>query len=1211
MDDGSEDGVEVDELQRDVNVEDVPVGEAATGEATTGEATTGEAITGEAITGEAATGEATTGDTLRTEEDGKKLFLELEEKNKRKSTSVDIFDIDKINRISRARCNNIISISSFKNIYNENLLDEDSLLKLLTYDFLSVQKDIQEFNSNILSDKYKRLKNFENILLLYPHFNDFQLRKLSELILEKYHSSILNIQGDDCFFSFFNKFLSLLNNKNLMLCSVCLSKATYADKGREEKRLSSRGISVPLENTFAGNGTGLGSSGSGQNMTSSMCTKLRGLPQSANFREKLENKKERRLGSLSVLKKCSVCNVFICYFCCHRMNIDIVKNYLNDEVKLKATSNVHMKKNERVRSSALRTNRVGRPSKNKQKSQTKCTAQDSSPLKERIATNVDDSHEQYAEGSRHGKGEMVNRRNSMDKVNPVSGEIEKKGEKNSPLVESSRGKGSMHTSSGNKEYGENDEQGDTKEEAEKRNAKDGTNANMPDSIELGTRTRTPRLSEKDDDPNSDIEHAERMGVNRKDIDVRNILSDHMNKHDNENDFVCPRCAYFKVKKKIGFCSYCPRLDGFLNCFEDKVKKELSFVHPKCLEYVNTAYSKKNNMNESKTGFFKKICSYCRIKHGIVITCSNTDCDISFHISCGILLGCKMDNFFGRVDIYNPKKAYCFKHTFQHCKKNSLLNFINTNKLFFFENFLYFPFNHLYNFLLGTYIFNYLNRKCTNHLMKPIRIEDYPSLSAIFEKTQMNITKRNPNMPSNDFRRSHKKKTGANETEDGNSYVDNNAYMNDTTTSKDIKFLNEENVRTPSNTLSNVQDDVKNEFSISSFSNKVNENISLPDKKNNPINQESELYKSSLAASPNSRCKSDVVFVDDNVTESAVSVLSENETEELRSFQNVSFFNSRSYAHINNIVNNSFMQYMRKTPYPPNAPPFYIQPNGVSANVNINGVNISSVGGDNNSVMKTNNTFNFVNGKFEDMKDKTNALSRNDKYSQLEKKRKKYILQANANNDGNSDIGNGSFKKNDVRDVAEQTKGLGHGNVVDVNGDGKKRRKCRKNKGSSSNYNMGNAADNSDIHMNIFTSPSEHNVQPLHNNIKGSNQAHFDIMNFKNMNTFNELGKRDINHMNKSGNYKKENMKLSENVTKEEKSNVKNDEQEQSKEEQIYCPVCKCFYEELSDGSPADGLNWIGCDKCERWYHWICCKYSIDNPPDMENDWYCSSCLNSK
>lgn len=93
------------------------------------------------------------------------------------------------------------------------------------------------------------------------------------------------------------------------------------------------------------------------------------------------------------------------------------------------------------------------------------------------------------------------------------------------------------------------------------------------------------------------------------------------------------------------------------------------------------------------------------------------------------------------------------------------------------------------------------------------------------------------------------------------------------------------------------------------------------------------------------------------------------------------------------------------------------------------------------------------------------------------------------------------------------------------------------------------------------------------------------------------------------NYSKYTKEFDTDLIKDEKKYTQKNENDIN-DGQIYCPVCKFVYEELSDGSPADGLNWIGCDKCERWYHWICCKYSIDNPPDMENDWYCSMCLNS-
>ncbi|EUD67489.1 DNA (cytosine-5-)-methyltransferase [Plasmodium inui San Antonio 1] len=1127
------------------------------------------------------------------EEQGK-MFLELEEKNRTKNTAIDLFDLEMINKISAIKCNNIISISSFKNIYNENMLDEDSLLKLLTHDLLYMQKDLQELNGVILSDKYKKLKNFENILLLYPHFNDFQLRRLSELILEKYHINMANYQDDDSFFSFFLQFLSLLNNKNLMLCSVCLSKSSYSQRGRDDRKLGTRFDTYALEggnSNITENGDPVSGTGRGTMGGNSLHDNSNYTTYGSNLREHLENKKERRLGSLSVLKKCSLCNVFICYFCCNRMNIDIIKNYLDEGVKCKLPSHPVVKARERVRN-PTRSSKVGRPSKNRHKPHTDGTtnyndnveatdANSENKLEESvIVIDTDKLAIDPSEGPQYGEKRNGSRNGSIDigvDVDPVGADV---------VAVDAVGTDSINAHA------------------------PGADAVGADAVAVPVEGDAPSVIEEEVTHNGDEPQEKRKTNDTKIADQclsSNIEQTKEHTHDvakrnhSDDEFVCPRCQYFQVKRRIAFCTYCPRLDGFLNCFEDKAKKELLFVHPKCLEYVNTAYSKKNNMNETKSGAIKKVCSYCRIKHGIVITCSNTDCDVSFHISCGILLGCKMDNFFGRVDIYNPKKSYCFKHTFQSCKKNTLANFINTNKLFFFENFLDYPFNHLYNFIMGTYIFKQLNKNCVNHLMKPIKIEENPCISSIFERTQLNVLRKATHLLSNDIKRSHKKKTvldhhldeekiaaGIFQNEDNTSGNQGNS---ETFFHKDLKFLIEHHSRTPSHAKKNIEaeDPLHGENHISDLlmgRKGATDSSNLPQDKRNALQIKSDVGKNLFASSSNNGgLKNDPSFVDDNVTESAVSVLSENETEELRSFQNVSFFNSRACSHISNIVNNSFINQVKK--FPPNQNmmmPYY------------NGANIIP-----------NNTYPFFDAKCEDMENAQQLANlacatsnpervprKRDKYRKLERKRKKYLLKPNEEVPDNHLL-------NDASSLSVN---------LDINSkaDGRKRRKYRKNKNGNNEEN----SEKPNISSNMLSAPSELiNLTQISSNRTQNPSAasQFDVSMNSTTYHLNELiVSKDKHSVEKAKGTKNELVKMNQNEIKEEKPQIQEDEM--IREERIYCPVCKCFYEELSDGSPADGLNWIGCDKCERWFHWICCNYSIENPPDMENDWYCSTCLNS-
>ncbi|PFH35362.1 hypothetical protein BESB_062490 [Besnoitia besnoiti] len=66
-------------------------------------------------------------------------------------------------------------------------------------------------------------------------------------------------------------------------------------------------------------------------------------------------------------------------------------------------------------------------------------------------------------------------------------------------------------------------------------------------------------------------------------------------------------------------------------------------------------------------------------------------------------------------------------------------------------------------------------------------------------------------------------------------------------------------------------------------------------------------------------------------------------------------------------------------------------------------------------------------------------------------------------------------------------------------------------------------------------------------------------------------------------------------------------QAQGEKQPIFCPICKGMYNELPDGGPRDGFAWVGCDCCERWYHWTCSGFNEENPPPDDCDWICWFC----
>ncbi|UKK01024.2 hypothetical protein MACK_001837 [Theileria orientalis] len=57
--------------------------------------------------------------------------------------------------------------------------------------------------------------------------------------------------------------------------------------------------------------------------------------------------------------------------------------------------------------------------------------------------------------------------------------------------------------------------------------------------------------------------------------------------------------------------------------------------------------------------------------------------------------------------------------------------------------------------------------------------------------------------------------------------------------------------------------------------------------------------------------------------------------------------------------------------------------------------------------------------------------------------------------------------------------------------------------------------------------------------------------------------------------------------------------------EYYCPICFSIYFENSPGLPGDDLHWIGCDKCERWFHFVCAGVWVDYRD--KDSWYCYHC----
>jgi len=70
-----------------------------------------------------------------------------------------------------------------------------------------------------------------------------------------------------------------------------------------------------------------------------------------------------------------------------------------------------------------------------------------------------------------------------------------------------------------------------------------------------------------------------------------------------------------------------------------------------------------------------------------------------------------------------------------------------------------------------------------------------------------------------------------------------------------------------------------------------------------------------------------------------------------------------------------------------------------------------------------------------------------------------------------------------------------------------------------------------------------------------------------------------------------------------------DDPSSSEEDPEVCPVC----EDKNDPTkPDDQKNrMIGCDGCDKWYHWNCVGIDKSNKPGKEDDWFCKKCKKQK
>ena len=71
--------------------------------------------------------------------------------------------------------------------------------------------------------------------------------------------------------------------------------------------------------------------------------------------------------------------------------------------------------------------------------------------------------------------------------------------------------------------------------------------------------------------------------------------------------------------------------------------------------------------------------------------------------------------------------------------------------------------------------------------------------------------------------------------------------------------------------------------------------------------------------------------------------------------------------------------------------------------------------------------------------------------------------------------------------------------------------------------------------------------------------------------------------------------------------ISDNSEEEDEEDPEICPIC----ESKNDPVTAGKNRMIGCDGCDKWYHWSCVGIDHNNKPDKNADWFCRRCSRKK
>ncbi|PWW77104.1 hypothetical protein C7212DRAFT_184590 [Tuber magnatum] len=160
-------------------------------------------------------------------------------------------------------------------------------------------------------------------------------------------------------------------------------------------------------------------------------------------------------------------------------------------------------------------------------------------------------------------------------------------------------------------------------------------------------------------------------------------------HIPEGQWLCRKCL--AIPNKTANCIFCPNTDGAF-----KQTTNTKWAHLLCAIWIpevilgNTSYMEPvDGMDSVPKSRWKLSCYICKQKMGACIQCSNKNCFIAFHVTCGrrARLSMKMKNSLGTGALMETSalKAYCDKHVPEQWRRDNDVDTAVADAMDFYAN----------------------------------------------------------------------------------------------------------------------------------------------------------------------------------------------------------------------------------------------------------------------------------------------------------------------------------------------------------------------------------------------------------------------------------------------------------------------------------------------------------------------------------------------